>query len=235
MLSLPLSSVMQRTSIISYSAPTTSLCPCEVLQLAGFLTTPCKLARAGKNRNAWIAAHLKIMILGIQTSRNPNSWHCVARKNRANGRKHLEKRAKHRTCGKKTQKTNNALRTRTPRSSAVESGSWGQLPKSRPWQPKKRNSKMGCPGKCKHGPNPGVCPSDRFILSHCQLKKKLQKARCRLLGERQSNASKQRQTMYGPLKNKQNRDCGSALFCVLDANSCVSKRNNKNQNQKKNK
>ena len=27
-------------------------------------------------------------------------------------------------------------------------------------------TKMGCPGKWKHGPKPAVCPSDRFILSH---------------------------------------------------------------------
>ena len=33
----------------------------------------------------------------------------------------------------------------------------------------KTGSKMACPGKWKHGPQPAVCPSDRFILSHTHL------------------------------------------------------------------
>ena len=33
----------------------------------------------------------------------------------------------------------------------------------------KTGTKMGCPGKWKHGPKPAVCPSDRLILSHSHM------------------------------------------------------------------
>ena len=33
----------------------------------------------------------------------------------------------------------------------------------------KTGTKMGCPGKWKHGPKPAVCPSDHLILSHSHI------------------------------------------------------------------